>query len=401
MSIESVASLALAHARPVDAMQANAHRPPDAANVAEQFEGLLMQQLWSIMRKTAGGLGGGSGPGAGMYAHMMDEAVAGQLMRGGGLGLASQLERSLGGRPNAPYSMGDSTHGFPLEPHAVRAAPLVLGPSTGQRVAGATSILQDTAESMLTPVSAPRWGRDGRLTRVELSSQFQSEALDGIARFNVRDAAGFEGRYKCNLFAFEMVRRAGFQVPLMPRTRGWGYPHPDAVTVDAADGRLRHDWGRVATGESAADIDRSITEGSRAFMLTGSGRDGHAGHMAVVERVHEVAYDADGRIERVVFDGWEARVGGAQHLERRTWNRYGNPGGNLARNGFDQIEVVELLAPRGGQPGELPMSRRVGASVHDLEDVEFAREFSSEPRGAEISSSSSADRPNASSEARP
>lgn len=395
MTIESVAALTLAHARPVDQLQQQGRAQPNAANVAQQFEGLLMQQLWSIMRKTAGGLGGGNGPGAGMYAHMMDEAVAGQLTRAGGLGLAAQLERGMGGSPQRSYPMGES---FPLVPRDAgleprRSAPLVLGPATGQRVAGATSILQDTAESMLTPVSAPRWGRDGRLTRAELSSDYQTEALGGIARFNVRDAAGFEGRYKCNLFAFEMVRRAGFQVPLMPRTRGWGYPHPDAVTVDAADGRLRHDWGRVATGASASELDASITRGQRAFMLTGAGRDGHAGHMAVVERVHEIDYDEAGRVERVVFDGWEARVGGAQHLERRTWNRYGNPGGNLARNGFSQIEVVELLAPRTGQNAELPMSPRVGASVHDLEGIEIT--------GEESSSSSAGDRPNASPEARP
>ena len=387
MTIESVAALTLAHARPVDAMQQEANPQPNAADVAQQFEGLLMQQLWSIMRKTAGGLGGGEGPGAGLYAHMMDEAVAGQLTRAGGLGLAAQLEQGLGGTPQRSYPMADT---FPLEP--TRRAPLVLGPATGQRVAGATSILQDTAQSMLTPVSAPRWGREGRLTRTELSSEFQTEARDGIARFNVRDAAGFEGRYKCNLFAFEMVRRSGFQVPLMPRTRGWGYPHPDSVTLDAADGRLRHDWGRVATGETASEIDGAIAQGERAFMLTGSGRDGHAGHMAVIERVHEVDYDDSGRIERVVFDGWEARVGGAQHLERRTWNRYGNPGGTMARNGFSQIEVVELLAPQAGT-NELPMSRRVGASVHDLQGIEITEE--------ENASSSSPGRPNASSEARP
>ncbi len=389
MTIESVAALTLAHAQPVDALQAS-NTQPTAAEAAEQFEGLLMQQLWSIMRQTAGGLGGGSGPGAGMYAHMMDQAVAGQLTRAGGLGLAAQLERGMtGATPSeSAYSMGES---FPLEP--TRRAPLVLGPATGQRVAGATSILQDTATSMLTPVSAPRWGRDGRLTRTELSSTFQTDAPNGVARFNVRDAAGFQGRYKCNLFAFEMVRRSGFQVPLMPRTRGWGYPHPDAVTADAADGRLRRDWGRVATGETATEIDSAIQEGERAFMLTGAGRDGHAGHMAVVERVHQVDYDAAGRIERVVFDGWEARVGGAQHLERRTWNRYGNPGGTQARNGFSQIEVVELLAPPDGADGQLPMSRRVGRSVHDLEGVETTEERNS--------SSSDANRPNASSEARP
>ncbi|MEM9070794.1 MAG: rod-binding protein [Myxococcota bacterium] len=367
-----------------------------ATQAAAQFEELLLRQLWSVMRKTVGGFSGGSGPGSGMYAHLMDEAMASHLSRAGGLGMQAQLEEAFGGRP---------AHAARI-PHAIDARPvvrepLVLGPTTGMRVSGATARLQDTATEMITGVAAPRWGRDGRLTAAELASTFHTETPDGTAHFNVRDAAGFQGRYKCNLFAFEMVRRSGFQTPLMPRTHGWGYPHPDSVTVDATDGRLRQDWGRVATGESAESLDDAIVTGDRAFLLTGSGRDGHAGHMAVVERVHQVDYDEAGQIERVIFDGWEARVGGAQRLTRRTWNRYGNPGGELARNGFSQIEVVELLAPRDGQP-EIPLSRRVGASLHDGEITqESAASSPPTQENADPASRTSGGRPTETLEARP
>ena len=100
------------------------------------------------------------------------------------------------------------------------------------------------------------------------------------------------------------------------------------------------------------------------MMLTGSGRDGHAGHMAVVERVHSIQYDDDGEVEQVVFDGWEARTNGARHLSQRTWNRAGIRGGNDVRRGLDRIEMVELLAPRDGA-GEIPITRSAGPSRHD------------------------------------
>jgi hypothetical protein len=69
-------------------------------------------------------------------------------------------------------------------------------------------------------------------------------------------------------------------------------------------------------------------------------------------------------VRRVVFDGWEARSEGAQHLTRRTWNLTGNPGGNLARNGFSRIEILELT-PRSGAGNEIPLSNRAGSSDLD------------------------------------
>lgn len=339
--------------------------PDDAADVAEQFEGMLVQQLWQIMRRTvkSGGMLGGEGAGNDLYMSMVDDAMGRQLTEGGGIGLRSVLMRAMGAEaePGPAGVDGAAIRALDFAP-VHRPAP---GPRTGAVLDGATGRLQDVAREMLSPESAPRWGRDGRLTEQELSSQFSAEVPGGVARFNVRDSAGYQGYYKCNLFALEMARRAGFQVPLMARTRGYSYPHPDRVAADAADGGLRAGWGRVATGETVEQLNAAIDSGDRAFMLTGSGHGDHAGHMGVVERVHEVHYDDEGEIERVVFDGWEARSNGAEHLTRRTWNRYGNRGEGPARNGLDRIELIELLPPESAEAQEIPLSRRAGPSVRD------------------------------------
>jgi len=355
---------ALDRSRPVDLSRGNA-RGGEVRRAAEQFESLLVQQLWQVMRRSAGGgLLAGEGQGAGLYGHLMDEAMAAHLQRAGGLGLGPSLERSLSGEPpDAPNRARlPSTRLSSAEP----VAPLrPFEPPTGARIDGATGRLQAAARQMLTPESAARWGRDGRLTESELASDFAVPRGDGVAAFNVRDAGGYAGRYKCNLFAFELVRRAGFQTPLLARTHGWGYPHPDAVAEDAADGRVRLDWGRVATNDPEDVVRASLEAGERAYLLSGHGTEGHAGHMAVVERVHTIERDAAGRIERVVFDGWEARIDGARHLVTRTWNRVGNAGGHDPRNGLASIELIELLAPTNDAPVERPLSPLAGASRLD------------------------------------
>ncbi|MEM9860627.1 MAG: hypothetical protein AAF938_03325 [Myxococcota bacterium] len=333
-------------------------------DAAEQFEALLLRQLWQAMRKTVGGagFGGGSGAGAGTYMHFLDDAVATQLTSAGGIGLRSVLVgEEVSARPGAELApSGPRAHA-----EVQRRAPVEIGPLTGVRRPGATGALQRAARDLLNGPSAQRFGRDGRLTAGELSSRFSTVLPSGErAAFNVHDAAGFEGEYKCNLFAFELGRRAGFQTPVQGRRRGWGYPSPDAVAADAADGRLRRDWGRVATGESAEALAADADAGQRAFMLAGAGSEGHAGHMAVVERVHAIRYDEHGEIAQIEFDGWEARSRGARHLSRRTWNRVGTRGGNDARSGLSRIEIIELLTPRGGSP-EMPLTPYAGPSIHD------------------------------------
>jgi len=205
--------------------------------------------------------------------------------------------------------------------------------------------------------------------------------------FNVRDAAGFQDRYKCNLFAFELSRRAGFMVPLIGRTRGWGYMGPDGVTADAQAGRLRGGWGHVVTGERADSLDSGIVRGDRAFLLTATGAGGRAGHMGVVERIHRIDYDPEGRIERIVFDGWEGRTYGATHLEGREWVRHGHRGSAGSRGNFEDIELVELERPSAPGAEERPVHERARPSVHDLERL-----------GETFSSGSGDDRPMENSE---
>jgi len=335
-----------------------ARRQPDAAKAAEQFEGLLIQQLWKTMRQTVQGGLLGDAPGSDTYLAMVDEAVAGQIARDGGIGLRSTLMQAFGAEEG-----GQAT--TELNEFHVAGHRLAPEPATGEGLEGAAGRLQDVARQMLAPDSAQHWAREGVLTPEDMTSEFSTEVPGGVARFNVRDAAGYNGYYKCNLFALEMARQAGFSVPLVPRTRGFSYPSPDSLAADAADGSLRGDWGRVATGESAESLDAALQSGRRAFMLTGSGHDGHAGHMGVVERIHSVDYGDDGEVERVVFDGWEARRDGARHLTRRTWNVHGNPGGENARSGLGHIEIIELRAPAPGEAAEVPLSLRAGPSSRD------------------------------------
>lgn len=371
-------------------------------SAAGQFEGLLIQQLVSVMRSTVGGEGGmfGSGAGSEMYAHMFDQSFADSLTAAGGMGMRSTIERSMLG-PAAYQRMMEQRNDTalrPLTPFEPRTVGEVIEarPPAGSVLSGMTGRLQGIARQMLgSDGVATQWGRAGRLTEADLASDFATEGPDGVAAFNVRDAAGFEDNYKCNLFAFEMARRAGFEVPLVGRTRGWGYMGPDGVTADANAGQLRGEWGEVVTGETAESLDSAIVRGDRAFMLTGSSVDGRSGHMGVVERVHEVDYDEQGRVQRVVFDGWEGRSRGAMHLTRRTWNRYGNPGGEDARGGFDSIHIIALRRPQDGARPERPIHENANASVHDA-----ARMGESEENRS-FSSSSTSDRPNEGSETHP
>jgi hypothetical protein len=221
------------------------------------------------------------------------------------------------------------------------------------------------AGEMVAPGSAAHWGRDGVLGPADLRSEIATPVAGGTARFNVLDARGYEGYYKCNLFAFEVARRAGYAVPVIPRGRGWGFPGADTVARDAADGGVRGGWARVATGASASALDRSIREEGRSFLLAGSAPGEAMGHMAVVERVHRVEYAPDGAMRRVVFDGWETGRRGARHLTLRTWNFVGNGGGTNPRNGFDRIEIIELLAPGPGAAPEVSLGRPRSPSVLD------------------------------------
>lgn len=340
-------------------------------DAAQQFEALLINQLVQVMRSTVGEEGlFGSGPGSQMYSHLFDQALSDSMAAAGGMGMREVIERSMLGpaayaqqAPVAPQTFA------PMRPFRPSTSGPVIErrPPSGARLSGAVGQLQATASNMLGSSGIARqWGLRGRLTREDLASQFQTESPRGRAAFNVEDASGFENQYKCNLFAFEMVRRSGFSVPLIGRPRGWGYMGPDGVTADATRGRLRGDWGRIVTGESAQSLDSGIVRGERAFMLTGNSVGDRRGHMGVVERIHEINYDADGEIERIVYDGWEGRRHGATHLERRVWTRQGTPREPGSRSGFEHIAIIELQRPDRGEREERPLHSHARPSFRDV-----------------------------------
>lgn len=346
-------------------------RSEEVAAAAEQFEALVLTQLVQVMRRSVGESGlFGSGPGTHMYAHLFDQNFASAIAEAGGIGMRDVLCRSmLGPRAYAEAQRHARDSGIgSAAPFTAREVGALMAerPPSGAPLSGLTGRLQAAARVMTPRGVEAAWGVAGRLTTRELGAQFESQGPDGVARFNVEDAAGYQHCYKCNLFAFEMVRRAGFRVPLVGRTRGWGYLGPDGVMADAGTRTrtLRGNWGRAVTGERAESVDSAIVRGERAFLLAGSATSGRAGHMGVVERVHQIDYDPHGRIERIVYDGWEARAQGAMHLRRRTWNRYGNPGGEDARNGFSRIEIIELRRA-GAEGGLIPLHEHAAPSVRD------------------------------------
>lgn len=358
--------------------------PEQAVRAARRFEGVLLQQMIQVLRKTAQTGGVESSSASQQYMSMFDEVLAERLSDGGGIGLARVIgqalgadQSQLGGAPTiTPGRGGGLSPLLAQEPLAARFAAMRqpgatvgaygVGSSNGVTSSGGVGALAGAAAEMSVGSAAQRWSREGALTPADLASSFTTTtASGGVAAFNVRDANGFEGHYKCNLFALEAARRAGYAVPVQPRYQGWGYPNPDGVVRDAADGRLHEDWARVVTQEGEAPLVASGIRGDRAFVLAGSGSAGHAGHMAVVERIHSVAYDAEGQVQRIVFDGWEARATGAQRIEGRIWSRAGHPTPG-ARNGLAQIEVLELKRPVSGTTPETPTRTNARPSVQDV-----------------------------------
>lgn len=349
---------------------------------AAQFEGLLIRELVKAMRKSTPLFGEGQGK---VYSDMFDSALSDHLAGAGGFGLAPVLERSLSAASaNAPGATGGGArtgHGLALhraqEGIAVGGAGASYGVQAYKRsrgrpvemlgapLSGATGRLQSVAKDMMMK-SASRWSKHGVLRPSELSSQFETPAGDGegTARFNVLDAGGYSGHPKCNLFALEAARKGGFQVPVVPRGAGWGFPSADEVTRMAAQGELQ--WGKVVTGASAADLEGLIEGGQGAFLFSGSGQNGQSGHMALVERVREVKYDSAGSVRQVVFDGWEARTQGAQYLSGRTWNVQGQHGGHMVRNGFQNIELIQLRATERGAVSEQPTQKSAPKSLLDI-----------------------------------
>lgn len=354
-------------------------KTPDKVNeakldAARKFEGLLVTQLLQVMRQTAKSGGMGSGDGAsGQYLSMFDEVIAERMSEGGGIGLAATLGDALGvkveGRSQlvtTSLQQGGLSGGGS---NGMGSGTNVSGGITPPlpTLQGATARLAQAAYGISARDGGKQWAKAGTLSPADLSSQLATPAADGTAHFNVLDAQGFTDEYKCNLFALEAARRAGFEVPVVARPRGWGFPTAETVTSDAQDGSMKGDWAEVVQPGQVKELAGKLERGELAVMLTGSGSEGRHGHMAVVERIHNVELDRDGSVKRIDFDGYEARADGAQHLVKRSWNRFGHGEDvPLARNGFDTIQLLALKPAATPEKPEVPLSSGARASLKDF-----------------------------------
>jgi Rod binding domain-containing protein len=324
------------------------------AEASRQFEGILLQQLIRVLHTAA--QSSESDSCNENFLEMFDGELASQLADDGGIGIAQEIENSLSGNSDlrtvhsaalTPFNLGRT-----ISSTATLPAGAILGGRTGE--------LQRVAEQLLNSGSQ-QWSKEGTLTPADLRSQFSKiDSRGNQANFVVREALGYQGYNKCNLFAFELARRAGFLVPVVNRPDGWGYPSSNRVARDAAkDGQLNGGWAKVVGSESAEQLDASIVRGDRAFMLAGSGRDEAQGHMAIVERIRDITYDKNNAIRSIVFDGWEARPkAGAERLVQRTWNVGNGSGGRSARSGFETIGIFELKPTVRNYRTEVPISNR-------------------------------------------
>ena len=351
-------------------------KAPDPRQAATQFESLFLQQLLQVFQKSIGKngmLGNANIPGGGVYAGMIERALAEELSNAGGIGLGSVLAESFGlsGESSAAskHLPSRSLEAFARAQHV--AATSGRGEHGGGEEEPPATLMGRTARSMMLGGAKARWTRQGRLQAEDLMSPIATETRGGTSVFNVQDAHGYEGHAKCNLFALELLRRGGYRVPVTGRARGWGYPAPDGIIRDLKQGSLPKDWARPVTGASAPALDQAVRGGGRAYLLVGSGTGEHAGHMAVVERVHDVEYGPEGDLRRIVFDGYEARANhGASFLTNRTWNLYGHGRSSQGfsgpvRNGFERIEVLEMKKKNPGESSEIPLSERASPSLLD------------------------------------
>jgi hypothetical protein len=302
---------------------------------AKQFEGVLMTQLLEVLWKSVPEMQKGRG---GMYQSMFQGSFADHLVEGGGIGLSDMISKALGAEPE-PGSRGA---GSTRHTEGLLANPLLsrfLPPAT--RTGSALADVTNAAKAMVAD-GGERWGKQGTLKPEDYGTLGAGEVAGEQARRTVENANGYRGYYKCNLFAFEVARRAGLAVPEDARTGTVLLSSSNRLTQDASDGSLESGWAKVATGASPAVMQDALHAGEAAFLLVGSGRGEKHGHMAVIEKPRSIDYDESGQIRSITFEGWEAQPDGAKHLTQRTWNRFGEKGAPGDRNGLERIEIIQL-----------------------------------------------------------
>lgn len=329
--------------------QQNSDRNGKLRSAAKQFEGVLMTQLLEVLWKTTPELK--KGPGS-MYQSMFQGEFAQHLVSGGGIGLSDMIVKALGVEPEPGEQSTLTTLATLATRHAGGKLNTLLPPTSPLTVPDGkhTGVMVDVARAAkgMVDKSADHWAKNGSLTPDDYGTQGANEVAGESARRSVENANGYRGYYKCNLFAFEVARRAGLAVP--EDARGTlQLSSSNRLTQDASDGSLESGWAKVATGASPAVMQDALLAGEAAFLLVGSGRGDRHGHMAVIEQPHSIDYDEAGQIRSISFEGWEAQRDGAKHLTQRTWNRFGEKGGPGDRNNLERIEIIQL-APKSAQP---------------------------------------------------
>ena len=210
------------------------------------------------------------------------------------------------------------------------------------------------ADQVMSQEDPTVWGREGRLGPEQLTCGFTSRGVDGLEAFNVMDSDGYVGDLKCNLLAFEMAYRAGLQVPLVGRGRGWGYPGPNVVAEQVLEGGTIGRWGVPIARPVLTELEAALGLGT-AFLTVGAGHLGQPGHMGVVDQIHRLELDTRGRVHEIEYSGWEAGSERAQY-GRRTW-RIGR---------YTEIYLIQLRDPPEGESQVVPLGfGPLGPSVAD------------------------------------
>ncbi|MBN2803450.1 MAG: hypothetical protein JXR91_10170 [Deltaproteobacteria bacterium] len=324
---------------------------------AAAFEAMLMKQLFGEMSKTVqhSGLMGGNGYEASLYQDMFSGALA-ENATGSNNGLSEMIRKSFG--IDDSNSVNNSAgKGFSLN-NAQRGMGVYKTALTGIAEPPQNLQLSSVANNWIGGDTAMNWGKQGILTADDLGADISTPVDGGVAKFNIDDAMGYEGYPKCNLFAFEMLRRSDFTVPVNARSHGWGYPGAEAVTKMAQKGEVGN-WADVKSDMSKEQLNTLASSG-QPLLLVSDGID-KPGHMAVADKIYSINRDEAGNIATVEYGGWEAGNRSAGY-GRKVWRLNGVSG-----SGLGGLAGIEILAPKkvDGVKYE-PVSDKVpGASIND------------------------------------
>jgi hypothetical protein len=321
---------------PGDAMKPGINQNDKIISAAKKFESVLLTQLLQVLWKTSPEMSKGQG---GMYQSMFEGSFADHLAEGGGIGLADMISQGLGAKQKGP-----AAHAKHVSENLVIGGGLSMARPPDVSTGEPGSVMSDVsaAASGMLARGGAQWAKQGKLAPEDFGTAGSPTAVGDAARRTVQSAQGYQGYYKCNLFAFELARRAGLDVPVTQQGSGVTFPSSNRVAQDASDGSLHTGWAKVATGASPAAMQAALHAGEAAFLLVGQGIGDAHGHMAVIEKPRSIDYDSAGHVRSITFDGWEAQPDGAKHLTQRTWNQAGEKATPGARNGLERIEIIQL-----------------------------------------------------------